>query len=124
MRLCYDPADDVLVLDLELPGQLARASAPPIAHARGLLDVTEQGSLAGLEISLTDLPPALAELCRALADDDEVTYIEIERVAAARSLRTVTVPIVFRWDGDQARLSLRIPRRTADYELLYPVGAT
>ncbi|WP_448575925.1 hypothetical protein [Thermomicrobium sp.] len=123
MRLCYDPADDVLVLDLVLPPQLAPTSIPTIAHARGLLDLTDRGSLAGLEIPLADLPPALAELCRALADDEEVTYVEIERVVATRSFRSVTVPIAIRWDGQQ-RLSLRIPRRTADYELLYPAGAT
>jgi len=124
MPLCYDPTEDVLVLDLELPRHLAPASTPEIARARGLLDVTDRGSLAGLEIPLADLPPALAELCRAFADDEEVIYVEIERVAATRQLRTVSVPIGFRWDGEPGRLSLRIPRRTADYELMYPAGAT
>ncbi|MCS7257045.1 MAG: hypothetical protein RMJ05_03795 [Thermomicrobium sp.] len=127
MRPCYDVRDDRIVVVFSVP--LAPAPSPTSAPIRapltGLLDVGDGGHLLGLEVSLEAASPALWTLLSVLgATESDRFYLELDERSRPRAVRTLPVSVEVRWEPQSARLELSFPRRTEDYEFLFPVGST
>jgi len=121
MQLCYDPTTDRLELTVPLHSAAAAADDEPVAVATipCILDVGDEGRLLGLELSLRTVSAPL----RALIPGDDI-YLEIENAPDPRIVRSVTAPATLMWSPASRQLVVRLPRRTDQYELLFPSGAT
>ncbi len=125
MYLCYDPLADRLTLALEIGGAPSSCSlsGPPVTVHRGILDVADHGRILGLELPLDDLPTELRSQLAPFADD-ETLYLELDEPPQWSVVRSVPILVEFHWQPEESWLMLSFPRRTRDYELLYPSGAT
>lgn len=125
VHLCHDPLSDRLVLTLDVPDapSSCSSSSPLVTVLCGILDVADEGRILGLELSLDGLPTDLRTLLAPLAEN-KTLYLELDEPQQPRVLRSVPVLVEFHWQPEEPRLMLSFPRRTNDYELLYPSGAT
>ncbi|MCM8746478.1 hypothetical protein NET03_08015 [Thermomicrobium sp. CFH 73360] len=125
MHLCHDPLSDRLVLALDVPDapSSCSSSSPLVTVLSGILDVADEGHILGLELPLDRLPTDLRTLLAPLLDT-KTLYLELEGPQQPRVVRSVPVPVELHWRSEAPRLTLSFPRRTREYELLYPSGTT
>ncbi|MCX2727785.1 hypothetical protein OO015_09830 [Thermomicrobium sp. 4228-Ro] len=126
MQVCYDSTTDQLELTLEIASDNTPTGPtfdrPLTTAVSCILDVADEGRLLGIELALEQVSAPLRALLAPLIGDD--FYVEVERTASPRVVRSVTAPATVSWQPASSHIIVSIPRRTCDYELLFPSGAT